>query len=727
VVIIAVAVVAAGAVAGSAYLATARSTDGTVGAAATDGVATGPPDAPAPVVDPAALVAGIDHSAVAKIAPIRLAPGLVPPTNRWFSGLVFGDQPEPVFPLPLSFALTADGFSLGLPKPVTSDKSIMGPHVPAVTVGAGARSARVSAYDAVTVTIELLDSGGTVIGRVVLAEGSPFVSFTAVTPTSLTVDAPFSAGSADAAAPRGSALATATVGGRQYALVAPDGAVAAGGTVGGGVHLAAGQSATWYAVPDGADAPTRAALATAAADPVVGSDVTYGVGAAVARTSITYRTAHGGPTAYVTMPHQRLGAQPTRSGCGTGTYASVYGALDLCEGPTLTSWAPVVTPTGTLDLTHVPQDRRDAITTQLAADVAATPAFPSDTYFGGKALYRAATLVTLGHSLGADAVVAPLKEKVVSALREWAEPQGCTQRQFRCFVYDETAHGIVGLTPSFGSEQFNDHHFHYGYFLSAAGLLAADDPALAAQLAPVMNLLAQDVAAASPSQQFPQLRVFDVYAGHSWASGTAPFADGNNQESTSEAINAWNGLGLWARASGQGALGVEATWLASTEASAARAYWTGPDLAQSVYTGFGHHILALAWGGKRDYATWFSPAPSAMLGIQLIPMNPAARYLAGDPARIRANVAEAAPGGYGVQFGDYLLMYLALAGHQDAETAWTAAQSLPAGSIDDGDSRAYMLAWLAAAAVSPVAGGPASAGSASAGSVTGGPTATAGS
>ena len=38
---------------------------------------------------------------------------------------------------------------------------------------------------------------------------------------------------------------------------------------------------------------------------------------------------------------------------------------------------------------------------------------------------------------------------------------------------------MVGLTPSFGSEEFNDHHFHYGYFLSAAGLLGADDPALA--------------------------------------------------------------------------------------------------------------------------------------------------------------------------------------------------------------------------------------------------------
>ena len=73
-----------------------------------------------------------------------------------------------------------------------------------------------------------------------------------------------------------------------------------------------------------------------------------------------------------------------------------------------------------------------------------------------------------------------------------------------------------------------------------------------------------------------------------------------------------------------------------------------------------------------------------------------ADYLAIDPERIRASVAEAAPGGYDVQFGDYLLMYLALAGPQDAVAAWDEARALPDTSIDDANSRAYLLAWVAA-------------------------------
>ena len=39
--------------------------------------------------------------------------------------------------------------------------------------------------------------------------------------------------------------------------------------------------------------------------------------------------------------------------------------------------------------------------------------------------------------------------------------------------------------------------------------------------------------------RFPVLRSFDRYAGHSWAHGFGSFAEGNNLESTGEAINSW--------------------------------------------------------------------------------------------------------------------------------------------------------------------------------------------
>ena len=47
---------------------------------------------------------------------------------------------------------------------------------------------------------------------------------------------------------------------------------------------------------------------------------------------------------------------------------------------------------------------------------------------------------------------------------------------------------------------------------------------------------------------FPFLRNFDPYEGHSWASGVGLGDAGNNQEPSSEAVNAWAGLILWGEA-----------------------------------------------------------------------------------------------------------------------------------------------------------------------------------
>ena len=473
-----------------------------------------------------------------------------------------------------------------------------------------------------SVTIDLLDASGAVLGHVVLAAGSPFVSLTAEQDVTLAPPSP-----AARSRPATTARATADAGTSQWGLVG-------GTTDGGSTTLSAGATATWYALPPDATDAAATALRTAAADPVTGVDVTYGVDDQVARTTLTYRTAGGSPTAYVLMPHHRTGDQPEREDCGLGAYPSVYGDLELCAGSQLTSFAPALPAAGQLDLDGISDDQRAAIVDALEADVAGTPAFPSDTYFGGKALNRAASLVVLGEQLGVPDVVADLRTTTTDALREWAEPDGCTRRDARCVVYDETARSAIGLTPSFGSDELNDHHFHYGYFLAAAGLLAKDDPALADGSRPVMNLLAQDIAAAQPSDELPQLRSFDPYAGHSWASGTSPFADGNNQESSSEAVTAWNGLGLWAQASDQPELATEATWLASTEALTARTYWTAPDLEE--FEGFEHTMVSLNWGGKRDYATWFSPEPSAILGIQLIPMGPVQSSIAPGWTRSRS-------------------------------------------------------------------------------------------
>lgn len=634
--------------------------------------ATGAAVFPATEIDP--LVEGVVHRTVKPLPTTRLAKGLVPPTNRWFSGLVFGAKPQPVFPLPLSFGLTTTGFALGLPKVSATAKNIAGGYQPAISVDVGAAAAEISAYDSLSVTIDALDAAGAVLGHTMIAQGSPWVSYHAESRTTLTTDTPLQATGG---------LWTAQVDGTTYGLVVADGTVD-----GAQITLEPEGVATWFPVPANGSAE---ALATLAANPLTGGSVGYGVTGDLATTTLRYLAESR--TAYAAMPHQTAN-RAGEATCDLGTYPSIYGTLTLCSGNELSWTAPLSAPTSQLDLERLSGTERSELTQQVEADVKATPDFPADTYFGGKALYRAAMLYQLAVQLDATVAAATIKARLTETMDQWMDPQGCAQREAFCFVYDEQGHGLVGLTPSFGSEEFNDHHFHYGYFLFAAGVLAADDRSLVQRWAPVMNLLAADIGSSAANGAFPDLRVFDVYASHSWASGTSPFADGNNQESSSEAITAWTGLAAWGKVSGNADLDTEATWLLSLEAQSGLAYWTNFDRSDLVYAGYEHQIVSLNWGGKRDYATWFSPEPAAMLGILVIPMSPASGYLARDPERITDNVAEATGGRYGQKFGDYLLMYAALAGEDQRVAALEQARVLDAQWIDDGNSRAYLLAWL---------------------------------
>ncbi len=625
-----------------------------------------------PTAEVAPLVQALPVKTVKPLNAKRLGKGLLPPTNRWFSGLVFGDEPMPVFPLPLTFGLTDGGFSFGAPKIVTTEKNIAGGYVPDEAVDAGGTDASVVGYDQLSVTTAILGDG-IELGRVLIAQGSPFVVYTATKAGTLTTKLSFTAEGDAYTAPAG---------------LSTFGLVTEGEVSGTTIELAKGQTATWFVVPtDG----TLADVAALAADPLTGGGVDYTVADDEISTTLSYRTADGGDTAYAVMPHQQQGLRD--AGNSLGTYASIYGTLALYRGKQLAWTSPSYDAVGTLDVSGLSAADKKELSTQVAADIKATPAFPADTYFGGKALYRATMLWSLADQLGV-AEAAEIKTKLVDQLTQWTQPKGADERDAFCFVWDDEAKGVVGLTPSFGSDEFNDHHFHYGYFLYAAGVLGAADPALVDTFAPVMDLLAADVGSAGPNDYFVTRRNFDAYASHGWASGTSPFADGNNQESSSEAVTAWTGLALWGDATKNTALSTEARWMLANEAHAGHVYWTNIDLADPVFKGYGHKIVALNWGGKRDYATWFSPEPAAMLGILVIPMSPSSTYLAGDPDRIAANVTEAVGTKFDQKFGDYLLMYAALGGKEQAATALDTAKTLSDTTIDDGNSRAYLQAWL---------------------------------
>jgi endo-1,3(4)-beta-glucanase len=646
--------------------------------ATTDGAAR-PPTAVLPASEVSPLVDRIAKQPAAKLPAMRLAPGLAPPTNKWFSGLVFGDRPQPVFPLPLSFALTEGGFTFGVPQVHTGPDTIEAPLSPAISVNANAARSTVIAYDESSVTIDERDRNGRSIGTVLIAEGSPLVTFTAKRSTTLELSGTYTVTRPGTK----KTLVTSRVDGNDYGLSTT------GHLRGSALSLSSGQTAVWVAVPRGASLGSLSSRLS----PLLGTSFAYSTGANSVTTTIGYRTADGSATLVAAMPHQRSTATAPAN-CTDGSYPSVYGTLALCIGSSLSWSSAKIDPSSSLDVASLTAAQKSELRAQVASDTDAGGVLPTDTYFGGKALYRLANLLQLAEQLGMTDASTRLQSRLDDALISWTEPKGCSTRSSQCFVYDEQAKGIIGLTASFGSDQFNDHHFHYGYFLYAASVAVRYDASLTSRLGPVLTLLAADLASGSHNGDFPQLRLFDAYAGHSWASGFAPFASGNNQESSSEAVAAWNGLALWAQASKNGPLEKEAIWMMSAEAASASAYWTDFDTRDPIYNGYQHSVVSLNWGSKRDYATWFSADPAAKLAILALPMSPIAAYLGRQPQRVTQNLEQATVGGYEQNYGDYLLMYSALAGKPQAAAALAQAEKLPERFIDQGNSRAYLLAWI---------------------------------
>ncbi len=69
-------------------------------------------------------------------------------------------------------------------------------------------------------------------------------------------------------------------------------------------------------------------------------------------------------------------------------------------------------------------------------------------------------------------------------------------------------------------------------------------------------------------------------------------------------------------------------------------------------------MASIIWGGKVDFATWFSNNPNEIYGIQLLPFTPGSSYLGHLPdiAPYFADL-QAQGGGSNGDWGDLLLMW----------------------------------------------------------------------
>jgi endoglucanase Acf2 len=410
--------------------------------------------------------------------------------------------------------------------------------------------------------------------------------------------------------------------------------------------------------------------------------------------TISYEGAVTG-TIFALYPHQWNNTSHKLLPC---SYPSVRGTMKIAIGAGFETHMdfPGVLPSlpdcGSYDKTKLQSYIRQAAVQEFQG--------PFDTYFYGKYLGKIASLISLSEQVEDTDSQIKLTQTLKESLECWfsASDQNEAAKTGRLFYYDASWGTVVGYPASFGSDsELNDHHFHYGYFIRAAAEIARRDPDWAHDnhWGAMVRLLIRDIASYNRTDDmFPFLRSFDSYAGHSWASGHAKFEDGNNQESSSEAMNAWTALILWGEATNDRILRDLGIYLYTTEMYAIHEYWFD-SRRRNCPSGYSPSVVTMVWGGKGVNTTWWTANPEEVHGINWLPFHGGSLYLGRFPDYVHRNYRALVKENQGARWdkwADLIQMWLALADPEEAIRQF----ELDADSLtpEEGNSLANTYHWI---------------------------------
>ncbi len=262
------------------------------------------------------------------------------------------------------------------------------------------------------------------------------------------------------------------------------------------------------------------------------------------------------------------------------------------------------------------------------------------------------TNLQIAKQIGNTAAFNTILTQLRARLQDWLVSNDANYNRY--FAYSPLFNHMSHYPNGFGSSgTFVDAHFHVGYIINAAAIVARYDAAFVTNYGPMVETVIRSIAnetkdMVDPGSNgtvrpwFPYLKYFDPYAGHSWANAKA-----NDQESVSEAIHFATGVLLWGEAAavttGSYVMRDLGALLYVTESEAARQYWFDVD---NVVNGapyanaYGHQHLTMLynWGG--NYATFFGTEPEYIHGITYVPLTGASTWLGTNVAGAAADFAQ---------------------------------------------------------------------------------------
>lgn len=326
-------------------------------------------------------------------------------------------------------------------------------------------------------------------------------------------------------------------------------------------------------------------------------------------------------------------------------------------------------------------------------------------YFSGKGLDKFAQIVFVAkYILNNDSLALAGLEKLKNAFAVFANNQ-----QVNPLVYDTTWKGLVsqgGLNDpnaDFGNTYYNDHHFHYGYFIHAAAVIALVDRDIGgnswlAENKDYVNSLVRDTANPTLADPyFPRFRSFDFFAGHSWAKGLFESADGKDEESSSEDYHYAYGMKLWGRVIGDSAMETRANIMLAVMRHSINSYMLFSDDNKIVPPKMvANKVSGICFENKIDYATYFGLNPEYIHGIHMVPVTSASSYFRG-PVFVKQEWDQKLSGlAPSLESGWKGILYMNLA-LIDPKASYDmfSASDFSAGHLDGGMSRTWALAYAA--------------------------------
>ncbi|XP_022159208.1 probable endo-1,3(4)-beta-glucanase ARB_01444 [Momordica charantia] len=326
----------------------------------------------------------------------------------------------------------------------------------------------------------------------------------------------------------------------------------------------------------------------------------------------------------------------------------------------------------------------------------------ASSYFYGKLIARAARLALIAEEVDFAGDVVPAVAKFLrNGIQPWLDGKFGRNgfRYERKWAGLVTENGASSTTEDFGFGVYNDHHFHLGYFVYSIAVLAKIDPNWGEKYKPHAYALVSDYMNFRP-KKFPfsiPFRNFDFWKLHSWAAGLHPFPDGRNQESTSEAVNAYYAAALLGLAYGDESFAAAGTALATAEILAAQTWWHVRRDSGIYERGFveENRVVGILWSGARESRLWFAPAEwrECRLGIQVLPVLPVTERLFSDEEYVREAVEWAAAAVEREDAGEgWKGFAYALEGIYDKKNGVEKIKKLK--NHDDGNSLSNLLWWI---------------------------------